>query len=64
VPSRVDGRDVLLLGVATHRLSRMIAKDPILSPIRAPFTTYKGTSGEAELPRTSEAPACSTQSAN
>ena len=49
VPSRIDGRDVLLLGIATHRLSRMIAKDPILSPLRAPFTTYKGTSGEAEL---------------
>jgi hypothetical protein len=49
VPARIDGRDVLLLGIATHRLSRMIAKDPILSPLRAPFTTYKGTSGEAEL---------------
>ena len=49
VPTRIDGRDVLLLGVATHRLSRMIAKDPILSPLRAPFTTYKGTSGPAEL---------------
>jgi uncharacterized protein DUF1360 len=49
LPARVDARDVLLLGVATHRLSRMIAKDPVLSPLRAPFTTYEGTSGEAEL---------------
>ncbi len=49
VPARIDGRDVVLLGIATHRLSRMIAKDPVMSPLRAPFTTYEGTSGEAEL---------------
>jgi hypothetical protein len=49
IPERIDVRDVALLGLATHKLSRMIAKDPVLSPLRAPFTTYEGTSGEAEL---------------
>jgi len=37
------------LAVATHKLSRQIAKDPVTSPIRAPFTRYAGTSAEAEL---------------
>lgn len=49
IPERIDGRDLALVGLATHKLSRMIAKDPVLSPLRAPFTTYEGTSGEAEL---------------
>jgi hypothetical protein len=41
--------DVVLFGVATHKLSRILAKDPITSPIRAPFTRLEGTSGPAEL---------------
>jgi hypothetical protein len=42
-------KDVALIGVATHRLARTIAKDPITSPIRMPFTRYEGTGGPAEL---------------
>ena len=42
-------KDVALIGVATHRLARTIAKDPITSPFRMPFVTYEGTSGPAEL---------------
>jgi hypothetical protein len=41
--------DLALFGVATFRLSRILAKDPITSPIRAPFTRLEGTSGPAEL---------------
>jgi hypothetical protein len=37
------------MSVATHKLSRILAKDPVTSPLRAPFTTFNGTSGEAEL---------------
>nr|WP_231135291.1 DUF1360 domain-containing protein [Motilibacter deserti] len=37
------------MSVATHKLSRLIAKDPVTSPLRAPFTKFAGTSGEAEL---------------
>lgn len=29
--------DMLLLGVATHKISRIIAQDRVTSPIRAPF---------------------------
>jgi hypothetical protein len=42
-------KDIALVGVATHRLARTIAKDPITSPFRMPFVTYEGTSGPAEL---------------
>ena len=35
--------------ITTHKLSRLIAKDPVTCPLRAPFTRYSGTSGPAEL---------------
>src|SRR5699024_5406317 len=35
--------------VATHRLARTIAKDPVTSPLRAPFTRFGGASAAAEL---------------
>ena len=49
VPNQVGPWDLVLLSVATHRLSRTIAKDPVTSPLRAPFTTYEGVSAAAEL---------------
>lgn len=49
IPQRVNTADLLLVGIGAHKLSRMIAKDPVLSPFRAPFTTFAGQSGEAEL---------------
>jgi hypothetical protein len=48
-PQRLSPWDVLQLTVATHRLSRTIAKDPVTSPLRAPFTTYEGLSAPSEL---------------
>src|SRR5437879_1375225 len=45
----LSARDIVLIGVATHRLARTIAKDPIASPIRMPFTSYEGVSGPSEL---------------
>jgi hypothetical protein len=41
--------DVAQMAVATHKLSRMIAKDPVVSPVRAPFTRYQGLSAPGEL---------------
>jgi hypothetical protein len=41
--------EVLLIGTATHKLARLIAKENITSAIRAPFTRYEGTAGPAEL---------------
>ncbi|MCO5969693.1 DUF1360 domain-containing protein [Actinoallomurus soli] len=41
--------DVALMAVTTHKASRTLAKDSVTSPLRAPFTRYKGTAGPAEL---------------
>jgi hypothetical protein len=49
LPDRIPLGDAVLLTVATFRLSRRIAKDPVTSPLRAPFTAYQGTSGHAEV---------------
>jgi Protein of unknown function (DUF1360) len=49
LPVRIDGRDVLLTGVATHKLSRLIAKDKITAFARAPFTEYEQPGGPAEV---------------
>lgn len=49
LPERVGWGDLVLTTVATHKLSRLLAKDPVTSPLRAPFTRFAGTSGEAEL---------------
>jgi hypothetical protein len=49
LPTRIPLGDAALLTVATFRLSRRIAKDPVTSPLRAPFTTFQGASGEAEI---------------
>ena len=49
LPERVGAADLALVTVATHKLSRLLAKDPVTSPLRAPFTRFAGTSGPAEL---------------
>lgn len=41
--------DILLVGVATHKLARRMSKDSVTSFLRAPFTRYEGVSGPAEL---------------
>jgi hypothetical protein len=49
LPERLGPWDVVQLGVATHKLSRILAKDPVTSPLRAPFTTYVGLAAPSEL---------------
>jgi len=49
LPERPKAADVLTIGVASHKLSRLISKDKVTSPLRAPFTTLKGKGGPAEL---------------
>jgi hypothetical protein len=49
IPERIEPRDLALLGVATHKLSRIVAKDKVTSVVRAPFTTYQEQGGPAEL---------------
>ena len=42
LPKRVSAGDLALLTVATHKLSRTLSKDSVTSPLRAPFTRFKG----------------------
>jgi hypothetical protein len=49
LPERIPIGDAVLLTVATFRLARRIAKDPVTAPIRAPFVRFQGASGHAEV---------------
>lgn len=49
LPERVGYADLLVTGVATHKLGRIIAKDFVTSPLRAPFTKYKESAGAGEM---------------
>lgn len=41
--------DLALLGIATHKLSRIVAKDRITSILRAPFVSYIRSAGAGEV---------------
>lgn len=49
LPERIEPGDLLLLGVATHKASRLLTKDSVTSVLRAPFTTYQEPAGAGEL---------------
>ncbi len=49
IPVRVPLQDVLLIGVATHKLSRLVAKAEVTAPLRAPFTEFEEKGGPAEV---------------
>lgn len=41
--------DIALFGVATHKLSRLLAKDKVTAALRAPFAEYEDEGGPAEV---------------
>ena len=49
LPRRFGLLDLALLGVATHKLSRLVAKDRVTSILRAPFVNYIRSAGAAEV---------------
>ncbi|HTW11479.1 MAG TPA: DUF1360 domain-containing protein [Solirubrobacteraceae bacterium] len=49
LPERITVADVALIGVATHKLSRLLARDRIASFLRAPFTRFQGPAGPGEV---------------
>ncbi|HEU4598382.1 MAG TPA: DUF1360 domain-containing protein [Solirubrobacterales bacterium] len=49
LPEQVSGGELLLVGTASHKLSRLLSKDKVTSPLRAPFTELEGKGGPAEL---------------
>src|SRR4051812_40521615 len=48
-PKRIGLGDLLLAGVATHKVSRVIAKDRVTGPLRAPFTEFEEEGGPGEV---------------
>lgn len=49
LPDRFSPLDIGLMGIATHKLARIISKESVTSAIRAPFTRYQKAGGPAEL---------------
>jgi hypothetical protein len=57
VAARLSGRrpepatawDLLTVALATHKIGRLVAKDAVTSPLRAPFTRFHGPAGDAEV---------------
>jgi hypothetical protein len=49
LPERMEARDLALVTVATHKASRLLAKDRVTSTVRAPFTRYEGEAGPSEV---------------
>jgi hypothetical protein len=49
LPERPHTSDVVLIGVATHKLSRLLAKSKATSFIRAPFTELEAPRGSGEV---------------
>ena len=49
LPERVAPGDLALMTVATHKASRLIAKDRVTSTVRAPFTRFEDDAGPSEV---------------
>jgi hypothetical protein len=49
LPERFSMGDLALITVATHKASRLIAKDRVTSSVRAPFTRFQGDAGPSEV---------------
>lgn len=53
LPAKASPGELLLVGTASHKLSRLLAKDKVTSPLRAPFTELEGRGGPAEFEESS-----------
>ena len=49
LPQDYAAKDIVLTGLATHKLSRLIARDKVTGFARAPFTRFQKATGHAEV---------------
>ena len=49
LPERYSAGDIVLTGLATHKLSRLLTKDKVTAFVRAPFTEFQESSGHGEV---------------
>jgi hypothetical protein len=48
-PAALSPFELGCMALATHKVSRLVAKDAVTSPLRAPFARFEGPAGDAEL---------------
>ena len=49
LPEHVGVGDLALVTVASHKISRLLARDRVTSAVRAPFTRFQGDAGHGEV---------------
>ncbi len=49
LPDTIATRDPVLLALAVHKTSRLIARDRVTSTVRAPFTDFQDDAGPSEV---------------
>jgi len=49
LPTSYAVPDLVLGAVAVHKFARLLTKDGVTSPLRAPFTEFEGEAGSAEV---------------
>jgi hypothetical protein len=49
LPEKIALSDLLLLGLATQKVSRVVTRSRVTSVVRAPFTKYEGPAGAGEV---------------
>lgn len=49
LPQRVDVLDIALFGLASHKIGRIVTRDWVTAPLRAPFTSYVESTGGGEV---------------
>lgn len=48
-PAALSPWEVGLTALAVHKISRIVAKDSVTTPLRAPLTSFQGPAGDAEV---------------
>jgi hypothetical protein len=49
LPDRIPAADLVVIGFATHKISRVVSKSKIGGFFRAPFTRFEGMAGQGEV---------------
>jgi hypothetical protein len=49
LPERPAVTDMIIAGIATHKISRLLAKDKVTAFARGPFTRFQDTAGHGEV---------------
>jgi len=48
-PVEMRKTELAMAGLAVHKMARLVSKDKVTRPLRAPFTTFEGSGGAGEV---------------